>query len=405
LFPTTVKAKAKTFLTSSVESELLHSIAAAIGPGTVIVTMLPEARYRQLAAGSWVRRAWLRFLTHVIFPLKLAFKARRSPRDSVWIVSTNPFHAPACVLAEARRRGCKMVHLVFDLYPDALEAAGISTPDSKRSRKIADSTRRVQAECDGAVYLGELLRSHAEARYGAAKISAVIDAAANGSRFVANKGAGRLPLALHYGGQLGAMHDTDSLLAAIVGTKRDRADGLVSFDFRVSGSGARRLAAVNGSEGVTIGPPMAFEEWRVHASNFQIGIVTLSPAGALACLPSKAYGLMAAGCAILAICPAWSDLGRLVRETSCGWVIDNSVVDEAPRWDANGIDSAHLQRRPGMEVGNEIASILHRILVTPDRIAAFGANAFTAAQTTFGRSSMSAAWQDFLSKIRYSKPE
>jgi hypothetical protein len=398
-----LNVKAKTYLTSSVDSVLVRSIASAIGPDTVVVAMLSEARYRELSGGSWISRSWLRFLTHGVFILFLAWRARFSPRGSVWIVSTNPFHAPAWVLAETRKRGSKMVHLVFDLYPDALEAAGVIAPDSRRSNKIAAATRDVQSGCDGAVYLGELLRSHAEARYGAAKVSAVIDAAGDGSRFIANNSVEQFPLALHYGGQLGAMHDTDSLLAAIVGTKRDRADGLVAFDFRVSGSGARRLAAIRGSEGVVIEPPMEFEAWREHVSGFRIGIVTLSPAGALVCLPSKTYGLMAAGCAILAICPAWSDLGRLVRETSCGWVIDNSVVEEAPRWGESGIDEALLRKRPGMEVGNEIASILHRVLETPGRIAEFKANALAAAQSTFGKGSMTAAWHDFLSKIRYSK--
>lgn len=396
-----MRPKQRTYLTSSVDTELLRSIARAIGPDTTVVTILPERRYRELSAGSIAARLWLRFITLWVFPIKLFARIRFSPRSSVWIVSTNPFNAASWVLPAVKARGVKMVHLVFDLYPDALEAAGVIRLNSGKSRRIAKATRRVQATCDGAVYLGELLRHHAESRHGAAKVSAVIDAAADPSRYVENKGGEEFPLALHYGGQLGAMHDTDSLLAAIVGTKRDRNDGLVAFDFKATGAGARRIAAVGGSEGVTIAPPMDFEAWREHVSNFRIGLVTLTPAGALVCLPSKTYGLMAAGCAIMAICPAWSDLGRLVLETRCGWLIDNSVVEEAPQWSESGIDEVALRIRPGMEVGGEIASILRRLLETPRRIEEFQANALAAAKSTFGVGSMAAAWQDFLSRIRY----
>lgn len=365
------------------------------------MSILPERRARELSGGTFLARAWLRFLTHWIYPIKLFARIRFSPKRAVWIVSTNPFNAASWVLPAAKARGVKIVYLVFDLYPDALEAAGIIKRDGGRSRRIAKTTRKVLASCDGTVYLGELLRHHAEARHGAARVSAVIDAAADPSRFLANKRGDEFPLALHYGGELGAMHDPDSLLAAIVGTKRDRMDGLVAFDFKASGDGARRIAAVKGVEGVTMDPPLDFEAWRDHVSNFRIGLVTLSPAGALVSLPSKVYGLMAAGCAIMAICPAWSDLGRLVLETRCGWLIDNSVVEEAPQWSENGLDDAALRLRPGMEVGSEIASILHRLLETPRRIEDFQANALETARSTFGLGSMSAAWQDFLSKIRY----
>lgn len=398
-----MRTKPATFLTSSVASELVQSIAAAIGADTVVVTMFSEKRSRELAQGSWVARAWLRFMTDWVFPAKLYAKIRFSPRNSVWIVSTNPYNAAFRVLRAVRARDVKMVHLVLDLYPEALEAAGTIKRGSGCSLRISAGTREVQSGCAGSVYLGELLRRHAEARHGAAKVGTVIDASTDPSRFSRNGSTGEFPLTLHCGGQIGGSHDPDSLLAMIVGTKRDRVDGLITFDFRVSGAGARRLMAVNGSEGVVIGAPMDFESWREHVSAFKIGIVTLSPAGALSCIPTEVYRLMAAGCAILAICPAWSDLGRLVRETACGWVIDNSAVDEAPDWGENGIDGAALLRRSGMEVGNEAASILHRVLETPRRVDEFRANSLAAARTAFGNSSMAAAWHDFLSKVRHSK--
>lgn len=398
-----MSTQGKTFLTSSVDSGLVRSIASSVGPDTVVVTIIPESRYRSLSAGSLVSRIWLRFLTHAVFPLWLMIRAAVSPRGSVWIVSTNPFQAPAWLIGVARARGRKMVHLVFDLYPDALEAAGMIPRGGRRSRKISASIRKVQENCDGAVYLGELLQRHAEARHGAACISAVIDAAADETLFQANKATSGNPLNLHYGGQLGAMHDTGSILAAVVGTKRERADGQIAFDFRVSGSGVKALGAVKGVEGVAIAPPMENAQWREHVAQFPIGIVSLSPAGALVCLPSKTYGLMAAGCGVIAICPGWSDLAKLIRETGAGWVIDNAVADKPPEWGEDGFDENLLAQRPAMEVGGEISSLLRNLAETPRRVEECRAHALASARSAFGRSSMSAAWHDFLSKVRQSR--
>ena len=38
-------------------------------------------------------------------------------------------------------------------------------------------------------------------------------------------------------------------------------------------------------------------------------------------MPSKTYSALAAGQAILAICPSDSDLANLVRDENCGWVV------------------------------------------------------------------------------------
>ena len=50
--------------------------------------------------------------------------------------------------------------------------------------------------------------------------------------------------------------------------------------------------------------------------------------------PSKVYSAMAAGQAILAICPSHSDLAAVVRDHDCGWVIapgDTSALAETLR--------------------------------------------------------------------------
>ena len=68
-----------------------------------------------------------------------------------------------------------------------------------------------------------------------------------------------------------------------------------------------------------------------------VGLVSLSAGGANVCLPSKAYGMMACGMAILALCPKESDLGLLISENEVGWVVDTTMI--------TGLDVKAIQRR------------------------------------------------------------
>lgn len=64
------------------------------------------------------------------------------------------------------------------------------------------------------------------------------------------------------------------------------------------------------------------EEWKRTMSTHEIGLVTMKHGAEDILLPSKTYSAMAAGQAILAICPKRSDLADLVRKHKCGWVVE-----------------------------------------------------------------------------------
>ena len=42
--------------------------------------------------------------------------------------------------------------------------------------------------------------------------------------------------------------------------------------------------------------------------------------------------MMAGGLAILAVCPIWSDLSKLISENDCGWIINNSADEYLPKY-------------------------------------------------------------------------
>ena len=58
-----------------------------------------------------------------------------------------------------------------------------------------------------------------------------------------------------------------------------------------------------------------------------IALVTMKRGAEGIVMPSKTYSAMAAGQAILAVCPRESDLADTVTKHDCGWVIEPGDVD------------------------------------------------------------------------------
>jgi hypothetical protein len=378
-----------TVLSSSVDSDLVQGIGARIGGEVDFFTTISERQYRRWSAGGVPGRLWLRLAGWVGHPTRLALRLLSAPRGTTFVVTTNPFFAPALAAWLGAWRGHRVVHYVFDLYPDALEAAGVIATAGFRSRVIAALTRSTQRRCNGAVYLGSSLQRHAETRHGRARRSAVIDVAADESRFTASVRVKVPPLILHYGGQLGMMHDAAALAEAVRQLQPEREAGTVGFNFRVGGARAGQLLVFAGQPGISAGPVLPAPEWRCSVHGMHVGLVSLTPAGARVCLPSKTYALFASGLAVLAVAPTGSDLAGIVDENSAGWVVDNSQNDHET-----------CRPRDAAAVGARIAALVRYLLQNPAEVRARGQAAAQAATTRYGRTAIAGRWRQFLADIQ-----
>lgn len=132
------------------------------------------------------------------------------------------------------------------------------------------------------------------------------------------------PLRLLYCGNFGRMHDADSLIGAL---QAGVPEGL-RFDFRGNGAGFQALAAGVGvrSENLHFGGNLPEAEWLETMAAADIALVTMKCGAEGIVMPSKTYSAMAAGQAILAICPRESDLADTVRKHDCGWVVEPGEV-------------------------------------------------------------------------------
>lgn len=237
------------------------------------------------------------------------------------VVTTNPFFAPALVARAAGGRG-DTINLLYDLYPEALVQAGAVQPDSRLAQICAQVTRYALRECAVTVFLGERLRRHAEAAHGGARRAVVIPVGADGGPFrdfpPELLEAHERPRIL-YAGQMGRMHETDTLRALWQEPARAR----VEWHFHASGAEYRRLRAEAGTrEEVLWGEALADAPWQAAMRRAQVALVTIARGAERVVMPSKTYSALVAGQAILAICPRDSDLADLVVQHDCGWVVE-----------------------------------------------------------------------------------
>lgn len=285
------------------------------------VSSITSAEYRQ--ARTRLQRLVVRWKMYPGFILQI-IRACRRDRSATRIVTTNPFFAPWLVsrVADASAR---TVMLLYDLFPDALEM-GPSGRWSLIQRGMAATTRGALRRCEAVVFLGERLKEHVEARYLPARQSAVIAVGADALHFpgpLDSEPAWRQPLPILYCGQLGRMHETETLAGVLHDMKQASP---IRFAFHASGVEYGRFqtacAAAQEAGIIQCLPPLPLQEWSRTMQQFPIGLITLRSGAEKVAMPSKTYSAMAAGQAILAIAPAQSDLARLIHRHDCGWVIE-----------------------------------------------------------------------------------
>jgi glycosyltransferase involved in cell wall biosynthesis len=116
----------------------------------------------------------------------------------------------------------------------------------------------------------------------------------------------------------------------------------------------------NGDTNITLLPLQAESVLPFSLATADIALVSLETGMEGISMPSKTYYCMAAGAAIVGICPERSDLAYVIREHDCGASI-------APG-DADGL-----------------ARIIDRLSASPNELARLRRNARTAAVQTFSR--------------------
>ena len=397
------------YVASSVGIDYYHYLQKTIslsGVNVKGISLVSESDYRRQAKSSGVAKILLRFQMYVFYPILLLLKGVTCAPSSVFVVSSNTFYAPYLVRNLLRYRGIRVVHMLYDLYPDALEIAGGLSCHSFISKSIGLIAKSNQLGCDATVYLGNYLKLHAESRWGPALRSDVIDISTDLSLYPSTYNPLPItgPIIIHYGGQLGHLHDAQSIITCVRRIHHMKLGDSVKFIFYTSGAQADTLRKSLARYSIEIVSTAPSSQWRLDIQRFHIGLVSLSPGGATVCLPSKTYALMAGGLAILSIAPAWSDLATLVSSLDAGWIVNNSLYHSTPNMsDPFYLD--HVRKMaPQDQIAEQFCQTIRSILNNRSLLEEKRRNAFFGVRLRYGIESLSRKWGMLLNDLDKKSP-
>jgi glycosyltransferase involved in cell wall biosynthesis len=340
-------------------------------------------RFEVSQSGYWrarsrLERLGLRIRTYLLYPLRVAAHYLGPDRGRIGVICTNTFFAPWVASMAVGRRRRPVIHWVLDLYPDVLVAAGAMRPESSFGRLVRRLVRSTFDRASANVFLGSQLREYAERQYGPIPRAFVIPVGCDAGPFRELKPAARplgAPIRILYSGNLGRMHDTETFLTALgYGLPRS-----VSIEFLGNGPAFRHLEsqvrALALGESIRFGENLPEAEWVRAMCAADVGLVMMRPGAEGIVMPSKTYSCLAAGQAVLAICPENSDLAQTVRAHGCGWVLNPG--------DASGLSALWK------EMAAHPSEVLHK-----------RQRAWQAGQNAFDQRKLVASWISVLDSVR-----
>ena len=285
---------------------------------------------------------------------------RRARREDVVFCVTTPFTLPYGVMFAARLRGAAAVLLIYDLYPEALQAAGLAKPSSLTARLIRHANVMLFRRLDAIITIGRDVGPLLLAYAGVARekihfipnwtlLPAAWCAVAADNRFRAGR---QTQFIVGLSGNLGFTHHPRTVFEA-ARLLRDNAD----IHFLLSGWGIgwdelNELQAKEQLGNVTLLPPVPQHDLIDFLSAADVWIIPFRRNIAGVSIPSRLYNLLAVGRAIIVAAEQNTEAALVIGEEKIGWV----VPPEAPAALAETIARAARDRTDVVEKGRRAAT-------------------------------------------------
>jgi colanic acid biosynthesis glycosyl transferase WcaI len=308
-----------------------HEVHVVCADGSYALTEIhnaPRAIVHRVKAVPFVRRKMGRMLSYASFYLMSALRSLTLPKPDLVLTLTTPPLLSLLGTLMKFLRGSRYFIWEMDVYPDVAVSLGYFKPDGAAERisgTVADFSRR---HADGIIALGECMKDLLVARgIDPAKIW-VADNWADGSSITPLPRPGNPEkLVLLYSGNLGLAHDLDTITGAMLNLRLDD-----TFQFLFVGSGGRRkeleeFCFIHDIHSVEFRPYVQRSDLSQSLSAGDIGLVTQRDSCCGSVVPSKIYGLLAAGRPILFVGPRQATPARIIRKFACGWQIDCGDVE------------------------------------------------------------------------------
>jgi colanic acid biosynthesis glycosyl transferase WcaI len=215
----------------------------------------------------------------------------------------------------------------MDVYPDIAIDLDVLRANSWFVRIVGLALDHVRRHATGVIVLGESMRERLLRHSVPVERLHVAENWADSRDIQPRPFPPYKPLMMLYSGNLGLAHDVTTLygaLQALGGSRR--------FRFIFAGGGSRRPAlqhfcSQHQVRNAEFRNYCDRHELTASLADCHVGLVTQKPETLGAVVPSKVYGLMAAGRPILYIGPATATPARIIRQFDCGWRVEPGDVD------------------------------------------------------------------------------
>jgi glycosyltransferase involved in cell wall biosynthesis len=318
------------------------------------------------------------------FALSVSWAAWRDrDRYDGMIITTNPpfMGALGWIFSRVYRRPYLLI--VYDVFPDFAISLGVLRPDSLLAGAWRRLTAAILANAAVVVVIGrdmaELIRRKMPARrhdrivlipnWSDERHVRPIPAEVNSFR-TEHGLEGRF--VVQYSGRLGDKHNLEPLVDAA----RMLRDTNVLFQFVGEGAKKAKLQAMVERYGLTnvqFLPYQPMDRLAETLSAGDIAVVCLELGHTGISVPSKAYGVMAAGTPILGMLDPAGEIAQMIKETGCGLLVDANPDD--------------------------VAASIRELIATPSKVAAMGRAAREAFLETYTLSEAAEAYDRALTSM------
>jgi glycosyltransferase involved in cell wall biosynthesis len=257
------------------------------------------------------------------------------PKRPILVLTNPPFLAMICGILRTLRIGPPYLYLIFDVYPDTAVRLGLLREKSLLARLWDRLNLFVYDRASAVVVIGRCMKEviSRKIRESGREVNGklrhihmwcddgAIRSASSSSNGLADRFGVRDKFVVGYFGNMGRFHDLETILGAAERLKSDR-----EIVFLFVGEGHKKKWAMeyvqqNALENCRFHTYVAREELGHLLALADLGLVSLSEGQEGLSVPSKTFGLMAAGVPVLAIVPCASEIARIVKEEDCGlWI-------------------------------------------------------------------------------------
>jgi glycosyltransferase involved in cell wall biosynthesis len=277
-------------------------------------------------------RPWGRILNSWTFSLSVLLYLLRHSEHLLTVVVTTPPQLPWVYWAAHRLIGVRYLLLIHDVYPNVAVALGVLRKGGWIERLWAKINRLTYENAERIVVLGRDMQRiledsvNHETRQRLSVIPNWADACAvapldrNDHPFLKQLNiADRF--VVQYSGNIGRFHEIETILAAAKILENEPA-----YLFLFIGTGqqvdlVKRAAGRLGRTNIMLLPHQPRDRLGITLTGCDVGLVTLKEGLSGCSVPSKLYGILAAGKPVIVIGPQDCEAALVVRERQCGEVV------------------------------------------------------------------------------------